>query len=356
MAADFTIKRNDLLRNVIIIASDAVGPVDLDGVTATFRMVNVLTGAVKVNDAPATAAASIPFTASGATISAPAHNLNNNENVTVKTTGALPGNLSTSQKYFVVGATQNALGLALIPGGPAIVTSGAGSGTHSLLSGRVTYEWTAGDTNTPGTYSAEFTTLRGGLPFSFPNADPFLIEVISTADATDRTIAIHAVRERVEPNTEPKITQGEIERAVDSAKLASVYTPGATYNVRDCVLPPTRNGYSYRCIQPGVAGSLSFSEFSTDLFDTFTDGQGDPLLTWENAGTDRFNPGVAGAESNIYDIGRASRACWLTRARRCADFVDEGDTSYSQMYDHAVDMASSFDSFTRPTRIVRIDG
>src|SRR5689334_11125224 len=105
MTADFTIKRGDLLQSIFVFAEDAVGPADLDGVTATFRLVNVLTGAVKVNDAPATAAQSVPFTVSGAVFTATDHGLLNAQAVTLKTTGELPGNLSEQQKYFVVGAT-----------------------------------------------------------------------------------------------------------------------------------------------------------------------------------------------------------------------------------------------------------
>lgn len=356
MDARFTIKRSDLLRDVVIIAQDSVGPVDLDGVTVTFRLVNILTGAVAIEAGAATAAASIPFTASGATLTANGHNLINGEEVTGKSTGVLPGNLSTQTKYFVINATVNTLQLALVKGGTPITTANAGSGTHSLLSGRLTYAWQAGETNIAGTYHAEFITLKDGKPFTYPNTDPFIVEILAPAEWGDRGVAIRAVRDRVQPEVSPTLTQGEIELEVDRARIASVYAPGTFYNMRDCVVPPVRNGFSYQCTQPGTGGSLAFSDFTTDVFETFADGQSDPQLNWQNVGTDQFNPGVAGAESNIYDIGRASRALWSIRARRCADFVDEGDTSYSQMYEQATDMANSFEPFRRPTRIVRLDG
>lgn len=356
MDANFTIRRGDLLRDVVIIVRDNIGPVDLDGVTATFRMVNMLTGAVVIEGESATPAASIPFTASGATLTAPAHNLNNGEEVTGKSSGVLPGNLSTQTRYFVVNAAPNTLQLALVKDGTPITTSGAGSGSHSLLSGRLSYTWQTGDTDTAGTYHAEFITLKDAKPFTYPNAEPFLVEIVSPAEWGERGVAIALVRDRVQPEVSPTLTQGEIERQVDLARLATIYAPGTFYKVRDCVLPPVRNGFSYQCVQPGTSGSLSFSEFSTDVFETFSDGQTDPQLIWQNVGTDQFNPGIAGAESNIYDIGKASRALWSIRARRCADFVDEGDISYSQMYEHATDMAHSFEPFRRPTRIVRLDG
>src|SRR5690349_12801105 len=162
MAADLIIKANNLLPAVVMIARDAVGPVDLTGVTAKFRLINVLTGAVQVNNADATVAAAIPYTVSGATLTATGHGLNNGESVTQKTTGSLPGNFVTQLEYFVVNATANTLQLALIPGGTPITTANAGSGTHSLLSGRVTYEWQAGDTIPPGTYFGEIQATESG--------------------------------------------------------------------------------------------------------------------------------------------------------------------------------------------------
>lgn len=176
------------------------------------------------------------------------------------------------------------------------------------------------------------------------------------SDDADRVVAIAAVTDRVQPDVAPVITTGEIELEVDRARLARTYVPGTAYNVHDTVLPPVRNGYSYRAVRPGTAGSLGFSEWATDMFATFTDGQSDPVLTWQNAGTDQFNPDIAGAESNIYDIGKAARALWLTRARRASSHVDDGDTAFSQIYEQATNMASSFEPFYWPTRIVRLDG
>src|SRR5688572_27317110 len=149
--ADRTIKQNDLSPPLSIVVRDAVGPADLEGATALFRMVNVLNGLTKVN-AAASIAANINFTASGATLTATDHGLNDGESVTLKTTGTLPGGLSASTEYFVVNATTNTLQLSLTRGGTPITTTSGGSGTHTLLSGRVTYEWQGTDTDTAGTY------------------------------------------------------------------------------------------------------------------------------------------------------------------------------------------------------------
>jgi hypothetical protein len=354
MDASFTIKRGDLLRDVVIVASDSVGPVDLDGVTATFRMVNVLTGAVAIEAGSAVAADSIPFTASGANISATAHGLNNGEEVTGKSTGVLPGNLSTQTRYFVVNASVNGLQLALVKGGTPITTSNAGSGTHALLSGRLTYPWQTGETNTGGTYHAEFITLQSGEPFSYPNTDPFVIEILSPTEWGERGVAIRAVRDRVLPNVEPALTQGEIEREVDRARLVRVWEPDTAYRINDVVVPVNRNGWAYSAMQPGTskAGSYNYFDWPQSFGWTIGDGTSDPQLIWEAVGTDRFNGSIAGAETNIYDIGKACQQLWLIKARKCSEFVDEGDTSFEQMYKHCMEQAAMFRPFTRPVRMV----
>lgn len=177
--ADQTIKRNDLLPSITVICRDAIGPVDLFGHTASFSMVNVLTGQPKISNVAATVLTDPTFTASGATLTANAHGLNDGEDVTLKTTGTLPGGLSAQKRYYVVNASTNTLQLATQPGGAAITTTGAGTGTHTLLTGKVKYDWQGTDKDTAGTFFAEATTTIGGETLTYPNDGHLVIEVVS---------------------------------------------------------------------------------------------------------------------------------------------------------------------------------
>lgn len=70
------------------------------------------------------------FTAAGATLTANAHGLSDDDLAFVTSSDELPDLLLEDTLYYVVNATENTFELALSPGGAAIVTGGAGTGLH----------------------------------------------------------------------------------------------------------------------------------------------------------------------------------------------------------------------------------
>lgn len=173
-------------------------------------------------------------------------------------------------------------------------------------------------------------------------------------DFEDRLIAIQAVTDRVQPNVEPALSTGEIELEVDRARLCSTWQPNTAYKIGDVIVPAIRNGHAYQCVQPGTSksGSYLYTDWPQSFGWTIGDGNSDPQLIWEEVGTDRFNGSIYGAETNIYDIAKACQQCWLIKARRATEFVDEGDTSDEQLYKHCMEQVSLFRPFSRPARIV----
>lgn len=356
MNVNFTTKKNDRLPELVIIARDSLGPVDLTGFTAVFRMVNVLTGATKIQTA-ATIEPDPVFTADANTdaLISNVHGIAQDQDLTLTSTGVLPGGLSASQRYFAVNVTANSLKLALSKGGAAVNVTDAGSGTHTLIVGKISYQWASGDTDTPGTYQGQIETTKDAKRLTFPNDSNITLEILSDlTDASDRTVAIFAVMDRVQPQAAPKLTQGQIELEVDRALLATTWQPLTAYFPGAEVVPPVRNGYAYRCTRAGTSGpALSQNEWLFDTYETFSDGQGDSVVYWENVGSDRYNRGIAGAETNPYDIGKAARSCWLIKARKASQAIDDGDLSFSQLHAQCLAQAGAFQPFRRATRIVR---
>lgn len=61
------------------------------------------------------------------------HGLPNGTPVTFSTTGALPTGLTAGTTYYVVSASTDTFSVAATPGGSAIATSSAGTGTHTAV-------------------------------------------------------------------------------------------------------------------------------------------------------------------------------------------------------------------------------
>jgi len=176
------------------------------------------------------------------------------------------------------------------------------------------------------------------------------------SDAADRVVAIKLVMDRVQPEAAPTLTTGQIELEVDRAKIASTWQPNTLYKRDAVVVPDTRIGHSFRCIQSGTSGSVWVSPVLALVQSSgfqFSDGNSDPVLVWEEIGTDRFNGGIDGAEFNVYDIGRASQQCWAIKERLASQFISEGDVSFQELYEHCREQVGRFRPFRRPIRLVR---
>lgn len=119
------------MQNVFAVLTDDAGQIALIAAEKTslnyaFR--------IKLNDAPA--ARSFTATISNASpgvVTKVAHGLVANTPVTLSTTGALPTGLSPATTYYVKTVLDaDTFTLSATPGGSAINTTGAGSGTHTV--------------------------------------------------------------------------------------------------------------------------------------------------------------------------------------------------------------------------------
>lgn len=173
------------------------------------------------------------------------------------------------------------------------------------------------------------------------------------SDATDRIVAIKAVSDLIQPDVAPTLTTGEVELAVDRAKLAGTWAVNTAYSLGNVVV--VGNGHAYQCTQAGTsqAAPRDVTEWPAHPGAVLSDGGSGPQLLWEEIGTGRFNPGIAEAEYNVYDINRAAKALARIKMVRCAQFIQDGDVNFQQMYDHWKEQWNSFRPFRRPVELVR---
>jgi hypothetical protein len=138
-------------------------------------------------------------------------------------------------------------------------------------------------------------------------------------DTEDQTSALALLLLWLQKDVVPPLTEPDIEAVLDNHKAATYWTPGTAYKIGQRILPPTRNGYWYKVIQPGTsqAGMRAFGEWPTRYGSTFGDGSSDPQLILETQDSDSiFRTHQADPLSvNVYDVRGAARECLKTLRR-----------------------------------------
>lgn len=175
------------------------------------------------------------------------------------------------------------------------------------------------------------------------------------SDAQDRIVAIKLVTDMVQPDVEPRLTTGQIELAVDRSQLASTWIANTAYNVGDVVVPVVRINMAFECIQAGTsqANAHGKTDWPTTRGDRYAEGTSSPVLIWEAAGTDLFNPMYFANERNVYDINRAAKECWAIKLAQASQFLQDGDVSFQTIFEHCKVMVEGFRPFARQIQLVR---
>ena len=174
------------------------------------------------------------------------------------------------------------------------------------------------------------------------------------SDAQDRLVAIKCVMDAIQEIV-PELSTGEIELAVDRSRLATTWTANTAYKVGDVIVPAVKNGHAYECIQPGTSQSepRDYQSWIVTKGVHLSEGTSTPPLIWEEVGSDLFNPCIAGAERNIYDIQGAAKKLWGIRMAQTAQWLQDGDVSFQQAYEHCKEMFNMFRPFSRQIQVVR---
>lgn len=141
--------------------------------------------------------------------------------------------------------------------------------------------------------------------------------------------ALIALRRYAQPDTEPKLTDPELNSILDSVQRASFWASATTFIFGAVVLPVTKSGHRYRCIQAGTTASAEPAWPKRNAA-VIADG----TVQWEEAGPD-FD--------NVYDIRAATHEAWTMKAGKASALYDQGNQLYSQIAENCRTMAEAFD-------------
>lgn len=131
----------------------------------------------------------------------------------------------------------------------------------------------------------------------------------------------------------PQVPDDEVDQILDACRRAGVWIAATAYVNGDVVMPTTRNGHRYICIESGTSGATEPAWPTGDLR-TIQDGT---TARWREDGGDY---------ANVYDLRDAIHRCWLVKAQKVAHLYDirqsQSGFTQSQMYDQCVKMAEKY--------------
>ncbi len=136
------------------------------------------------------------------------------------------------------------------------------------------------------------------------------------------------LRRLAQPDATPALDDVELNAILDDVQRASFWILSTAFIYGDVVLPATKNGHRYKCIEPGTTATTE-PTWPTRDGNTVTDG----TVRWEEAGPDY---------DNVFDIRAAAHQAWVTKESKASELFDAGGQSLSQIAEHCRMKAESF--------------
>lgn len=154
--------------------------------------------------------------------------------------------------------------------------------------------------------------------------------------AEQRASALLELQRKAQASRFPALADEDVTALLNSVQRADIWEASTEYVFGDMVIPTTRNGHVYKCIEAGESAADEPTWPKTD-FKTITDGTSDPILRWQEAGAD-FD--------NVFDVRQAIHEAWMLKADRVAGLYDIEEIgskhNQSQVYDHCIEQAEKY--------------
>lgn len=161
---------------------------------------------------------------------------------------------------------------------------------------------------------------------------------------------------------DPALTDNEIDAALTRTAIATTWTATTAYAFGQRIVPTAPMGRVYIVTHAGTTGA---TEPTWLIVPVYVAGR-NPLGGWGFASVDPLSPSLFGLADGtvawcdygpfvgeIYDINAAAAEAWRTKARKCADRVDNsiqgaGRANESLTYERCMDQARAL----QPVRVV----
>ena len=143
-----------------------------------------------------------------------------------------------------------------------------------------------------------------------------------------KEIAMAELKRLVQPDVTPALTDVELNSILDSVQRASFWALSTAFVFGAVVLPVTKNGHRYRCVQAGTTAATEPIWPKRDA-SQITDGG----VIWQEAGADF---------ENVFDIRAAAHQAWLMKASKAVELFDGGNQKLSQIAAACGEMAEKF--------------
>jgi len=140
--------------------------------------------------------------------------------------------------------------------------------------------------------------------------------------------ALAQLRRLAQPDTTPALDDVELNAILDGAQRASFWLLSTAFVFGAIVLPATKNGHRYFCLEGGVTAATEPTWPARDGA-VITDG----TVTWREEGSDF---------ENVFDVRAAAHEAWLMKEAKASELFDSADQKLSQIADRCREMAESF--------------
>ncbi len=152
---------------------------------------------------------------------------------------------------------------------------------------------------------------------------------------TDADDALNYIKAEIQADLPPEVTDTEINAKLARNLRAGFWLASTAYTIGQEVLPTTRNGHRYICVQAGTTADTEpvwLPTYASDRYRNSSVGSGSAIFQ-EN-----------GTDGDGWDLDMVIWQCWLLKKSKAVVYIG---TDLAEIYEHCKEMAE----LAKPTQV-----